>query len=106
LDYALGTPHVVNSVITAGYEAFKARYHTDHRSYYIDFSTDILFGIYIQPMARYEPRILRSNNPNQVTAYLKAKHKILVDHKMFFKEYNNSSVPATDINMLKELIKT
>ena len=83
LDYALGTPHVVNSVIKAGYEAFNARYHTDHRSYYIDFSTDILFGVHIQPMARYEPRILRSNNPNQVTAYLKAKHKILVDHNVF-----------------------
>ena len=85
MDYALGTPHVVNSVITAGYEAFKARYHTDHRSYYIDFSTDILFGVHIQPMARYEPRILRSNNPNQVTAYLKAKHKILVDHNVFLR---------------------
>jgi hypothetical protein len=83
LDYALATPHVVNSVFKGGYEAFNARYPTDHRSYYVDLSTNDLFGINIQPLGKYELRILRSNNPNQVTAYIEAKHKYLSNHNVF-----------------------
>jgi hypothetical protein len=70
-------------VVKAGYEAFNVRYPTDHRAYYVDLSIDELFGTQIQPLAKFEPRILKSNNKNQVTAYIKAKHKFLVDHNVF-----------------------
>ncbi len=45
LDYVFATPRVENSVVKAGYEAFNARYPTDHRAYYVNFSTELLFGI-------------------------------------------------------------
>jgi hypothetical protein len=83
LDYALATPHVINAVEQAGYEAFNARYQTDHRAYFVDLSTDKLFGIQIQPLSKHEPRVLKANNLKQVTAYIKAKHKYLEAHNVF-----------------------
>jgi hypothetical protein len=82
LDYVLATPHIINAVEKAGYEAFNARYPTDHRAYFVDFSTDALFGIQIQPLSNYEPRVLKANNVKQVTAYIRAKHKYLEAHNV------------------------
>ena len=72
LDYAFATPNIIHSVVKARYEAFNAKYSTDHRAYYVDFKTDQLFGIQIQPLAKFEPRVLKSNNLKQVTAYIRA----------------------------------
>ncbi|KAI2498326.1 hypothetical protein MHU86_16196 [Fragilaria crotonensis] len=83
LDYAFATPNIINSVTKAGYEAFNAKYSTDHRAYYVDFNTDQLFGTQIQPLAKFEPRVLKSNNLKQVTAYIRAKHKHLEEHNIF-----------------------
>ncbi|KAI2497605.1 hypothetical protein MHU86_16911 [Fragilaria crotonensis] len=55
LDYALATPKVVESVRKSGYEA----------------------------LSKLEPRILRSNHRQQVTAYIRRKYKILEDHNVF-----------------------
>ena len=83
LDYAYATPHVVNSVERAGYESFNCRYPTDHRSYFVDFSTEQLFGVQLHPLAKYEPRMLKSNNIYQVTEYIKTKYKYLEAHNVF-----------------------
>ena len=83
LDYALATPGIKQSVVKAGYEAFNAKFPTDHRAYYIDFEIDQLFGVQIQSLAKFEPRVLKSNNLQQATAYIKAKHKFLEDHNVF-----------------------
>ncbi len=85
LDYALSAAKVLQAVRRAGYEAFNARYPTDHRSYYVDLATDHLFGIQIQPLlAKLEPRVLKSNNLQQVTAYyIRTKHKYLQQHNVF-----------------------
>jgi hypothetical protein len=83
LDYALATRGIIQSLVNAGYEGFGAKYPTDHRAYYLDLSTDRLLGIQIQPLAKLEPRVLKSNNLYQVTAYIKAKHKHLEDHNVF-----------------------
>ncbi|KAI2495726.1 hypothetical protein MHU86_18785 [Fragilaria crotonensis] len=83
LDYAFATPGIIQSVVNAGYEAFNAKFPTDHRAYYVDFAIDQLFGVQIQPLAKFEPRVLKSNNLQQVTAYIKAKHKFLEDHNVF-----------------------
>jgi hypothetical protein len=83
LDYALATPKIVESVRKSGYEAFNARYTTDHRPYFVDFSVTSLFGTMIQPLSKLEPRILRSNHRQQVTAYIRRKYKILEDHNVF-----------------------
>ncbi len=83
LAYALATPHVINAVEQAGYEAFNARYQTDHRAHFVDPSTDKLFGIQIQPLSKHEPRVLKAIILKQVTAYIKAKHKYLEAHNVF-----------------------
>ena len=54
-----------------------------HRAYYVDLAIDQLLGIQLQPLSKFEPRILKSNNLQQVTAYIRAKHKHLKDHNVF-----------------------
>ena len=77
LDYALGSPEVAHALENCGYEQFNYRYHTDHRAYFLDFNTRILFGATIQPLAKFTDRILHSNNIRQVTQYIQMKHQML-----------------------------
>jgi hypothetical protein len=83
LDYVLGTAEIANSIENCGYEPFNFRYHTDHRAYFIDLNTKILFGSTIQPLAKFSDRILHSNNIRQVTKYIQTKHKMLTECNAF-----------------------
>ena len=77
LDYILGSPEVAHALLSCGYEPFNYRYHTDHRAYFLDLDTQLLFGATIQPLAKFSDRILHSNNIRQVTKYIQIKHKML-----------------------------
>ena len=57
--------------------ALNYRYHTDHRAYFVDLNTHILFGATIQPLAKFSDRVLHSNNIRQVTKYIQLKHRML-----------------------------
>ena len=70
LDYAFGTEVVIEAVRYAGYEPFNSQFPTDHRPYFIDLSITDLFGFNLQPLAKYEPRVLRATNIQQVTEYM------------------------------------
>lgn len=70
LDYAFGTEAVIEAVRYAGYEPFNSQFPTDHRPYFIDLSITNLFGFNLQPLAKYEPRVLRATNIQQVTEYI------------------------------------
>ncbi|KAI2489890.1 hypothetical protein MHU86_24705 [Fragilaria crotonensis] len=83
LDYVLGTAAVATAVQKAGYEPFNARYTTDHRPYFVDFSVTALFGHPTQPLSKMEPRLLKSNNLHQVTAYVRRKYDLLEQHNVF-----------------------
>lgn len=83
LDYALGTTHVAAALLKSGYEAFNTRFHSDHRAYYLDFDTKKLFGSDTQPLGHHQPRVLKSNNVKQNTAYLKLKYDLLLEHNAF-----------------------
>jgi hypothetical protein len=83
LDYVLGTAAVAAAVRKAGYEPFNARYTTDHRPYFVDFSVTELFGHPTQPLSKLEPRVLKSNNLHQVTAYVRKKYDLLERHNVF-----------------------
>ncbi|KAI2501661.1 hypothetical protein MHU86_12785 [Fragilaria crotonensis] len=83
LDYALGSAQVSRALRRCGYEAFNARFHSDHRGYHLDFDTEILFGTDTQRLAERQPRILASNNVHQVTAYISRKHALLEQHNVF-----------------------
>jgi hypothetical protein len=83
LDYGLATSHVANALRSCGYEAFNERFPTDHRAYYFDFDTDILFGNKTQTLAPLSLRILNSNNAEQVTQYIKLKYQYLESRHAF-----------------------
>ena len=70
LNFVLGSPEVADVIEKSGYKPFNYRYHTDHRAYFVDINTNILFGATIQPLAKFSDRILHSNNIRQVTNYI------------------------------------
>jgi hypothetical protein len=84
LDYALATNHVANALVSAGYESFNSRFPSDHRSYFLNFDTQKLFGTDTQQiLGKHSDRILRSNNVAQTTQYIQAKYDLLLQHNAF-----------------------
>jgi hypothetical protein len=51
LDHALTSKSVCDSLHRAGYKPFNARLPSDHRGYFFDLQTDILFGNHTQEFA-------------------------------------------------------
>ena len=83
LDYGLASGKFTNALIRCGYDAFHDRFTTDHRPYYFDFDTEQLFGNATQELSTPSQRILRSNNIEQVTQYLKFKYEYLMSRNAF-----------------------
>jgi hypothetical protein len=78
LDYGLATPRIADALLRCGYECFNARFATDHRAYYFDFDSDVLFGTSTPKLATPSLRVLKSNNIEQVTQYIKLKYDYLM----------------------------
>ena len=83
LDYALATDAVAAAVQYAGYEPFNSHFHTDHRPYFIDLATPVLFGLQVQSLAKHQPRVLQASNIHQVTEYIGKKFEYLCHHNVF-----------------------
>ena len=83
LDYAVATPNVAAALQRSGYEAFKIRLSSDHRGYFFDFDTNLLFGSGTATLAPRSERMLKSANAKQVTAYLLRKHEIFLAHNVY-----------------------
>jgi exonuclease III len=83
IDYALGSPDILPAIVSAGYEPFNERFHTDHRAYFIDFDTTLLFGSTTQHLSALEPRIMSSTNITQVTQYIRKKYELLEQLNVF-----------------------
>ena len=83
LDYALASHRVSQALSRAGYESFNERLPSDHRGYYFDFVTSILFGSPTQDLATPSKRMLKATNPVQVTTYIDWKYKYLLAHNVF-----------------------
>jgi hypothetical protein len=83
LDYAFGSEAVAAAVQYAGYEPFNSHFPTDHRPYYVDLSISSLFGLQLQPLTRYEPRVLQATNIHQVTTYIEKKYEYMCQHNVF-----------------------
>ncbi|KAI2490979.1 hypothetical protein MHU86_23581 [Fragilaria crotonensis] len=60
LDYALASPLVGEALISAGYEEFNAHIVSDHRGFFLDFDTNLLFGSETQQLVSAEARDLSS----------------------------------------------
>ena len=83
LDFALGTPRIAQAVIAAGYEAFNERFVSDHRGYFLDMDTAILFGSPTQDLAPLSRRQLRTTNIHHNTMYIERLHEMLSNHRVF-----------------------
>jgi hypothetical protein len=83
LDYGLATRRVANALISCGYESFNERFSTDHRAYFFDLDNDLLFGNMTQKISSPAHRVLKSNNVEQVTAYIKFKFDFLQSRNAF-----------------------
>jgi exonuclease III len=83
LDYGFATRKVADALVLCGYEAFNHRYTTDHRSYFFDFNTDLLFGAATPQLASPQSRILKSTNVKQVTSYIKIVYDLLLKCNAF-----------------------
>ena len=77
IDYGFATPHVCHCLRSCGFEAFGHRFPSDHRAYFFDFQITSLFGTHIQPLSKFEPRLLQSSNAKQVTSYLRRMDAIM-----------------------------
>jgi exonuclease III len=82
LDYGLATHRVANALLRCGYDAFNERFATDHRAYYFDLDTEALFGNTTQQLAPHSHRVLKSNNIEQVTQYIKLKYDYLTNRNV------------------------
>jgi exonuclease III len=83
LDYGLATRKIADALVGAGYEAFNARFPTDHRAYYFDLDTEKLFGSRTQSLAPPSLRMMHSTNGKQVTQYIREKYKQLEQSNAF-----------------------
>ena len=83
LDYILVSHRLIGAARHAGYEPFSHRFHTDHRAYFLDFDTVLLFGGATQKLATYVQRQLQASNINQTTQYLREKHAQLTAKDAF-----------------------
>ena len=82
LDYALGTPKVAAAIVAAGYEAFNERFTSDHRGYFFDFDTTLLFGSPTQDLAIPQKRRLCTSHLKNTTAYIEKTYELLEAHNV------------------------
>jgi hypothetical protein len=83
IDYALISPELTDAVSACGYESFHQRIKSDHRGFFLDFNTSILFGNStpsLAPMSLYD---FSSKNPSNNTAYIQAKYDHLQEQQFF-----------------------
>jgi hypothetical protein len=86
---------VGEALIFAGYEEFNAHIVSDHRGFFLDFDTNILFGSeQTQKLVSAEARDLSSSNTRQVTEYIREKHRILFHHHNAFARSVQLSQPG------------
>jgi hypothetical protein len=94
LDYALSSPLVGDALMSAGYEEFNAHIVSDHRGFFLDFNTNLLFGSDTQRLISAEKREFSSSNTQQVTDYIREKHQILFHHHNAFDRSTKLSLPG------------
>ena len=83
LDYILTSPEVWDSVCATGYDEFNSRIPSDHRGFFLDLDTAILFGSETQALASIPRRGLETRNIHQMTEYIRHKHKLFTEHNVF-----------------------
>jgi hypothetical protein len=74
---------LLDSITSCGYQPFSELVYSDHRAYFIDFDTKLLFGSDTQKLPKPSGRGIHSKKQHQVTEYIKAKNKHLKNQNFF-----------------------
>jgi hypothetical protein len=96
IDYALVSPELADAVAASGYKPFHQRIKSDHRGFYINFNTSILFGNQTPLLAPIASRNFTSKNPANNTLYIRAKYKHLQEQQFFRHLEELQSLPSGD----------
>ena len=83
IDYALGSPELLDSVHRCGYQAFGKDFKGDHRGFYIDFKTNKLFGAPLHELVSLAKRGICSKDKKNRARYINSKYKELIHHNFF-----------------------
>ena len=70
-------------MVAAGYKAFNERFLSDHRGYFFDFNTKLLFGSPNQDLASLSKRRLNTANLKNTTTYIEKLYDLLRSHNVF-----------------------
>lgn len=96
LDYVLISPSLLPKVQAAGYDPFGYRIPTDHRGFFIDFTSDSLLSHELTPLTPATKRNFKSTTPGTVAKYVSAKFKYLEDHQFFNRLKTLSALTSPD----------
>ena len=83
LDYIFCTPNLLSSIISSGVEPFNEHIHSDHRSLFVDWDEQRLFGSKSPLMAAKRYRRLQSANLTAKGNYILSFHKYCDKHNVF-----------------------
>ena len=105
IDYVLVSPNIMEACQAAGYDAFKTRFSkSDHRGFFMDLKTSILFGNETATLAPPTKRILESKHLQNRITYITKKIKFLEDRKWFerLKQADSGPISPSEIAHLLE----
>jgi hypothetical protein len=95
IDYILVTPSLVPAVTNSGSLAFHSLFHSDHRAYYLDFNSVLLFSAPAYDIAPPSYRQLQLSDPRLKNQYRDILHKQLEYHKIYDKVESLQVASAT-----------
>ena len=101
IDFALISPDLVPTIQSCGYLPFRLYINSDHRFFFLDLSTDALFGD-PSKLATSPSRDIRAKDPKAVSTYLDAKHLHLVNNNF----YERLQVLTQSVEPLPELAES
>jgi hypothetical protein len=96
IDYALVSPELTDAVTECGYEPFHQRIKSDHRGFFLDFDTELLFGNSTPTLAPMSSRDFTSKNPANNSQYIIAKHAHLEEQDFFRHLAELQALPTGD----------
>ena len=70
LDYVFVSCRIIDHVFCCGYEPFKARFPTNHRAYFVDFSIAGLFDRRLPILFSPSQRHISGNHPKNIRKYI------------------------------------
>ena len=85
LDYVFVSRCIIDHVVRCGYEPFKARFSTDHRAYFVDFSIAELFDRRLPVLFSPSQRHISGNHPKNVQKYIIFIFNYIQEHNLLKK---------------------